>query len=76
MIVTLKTQTLSSLEQARSFLAGTAAVPFTTPTHQDRYHWLAQSLKQFGYARLCRAECGLIVRFLGTSENNLLTLHN
>ena len=68
MIVTLKTQMLSSLEQVRSFLAGTAAVPFATPTHQDRYHWVAQSLKQFGYTRLRRAERGLIVRFLGISE--------
>lgn len=64
MIVTLKTQTLSSLEQVRSFLAGTVAVPFTTPTRQNRHHWLAQSLKQFDYARLRRAERGLIVRFL------------
>ena len=33
--MTLKTQTLSSLKQVRSFLAGAATVPFTTPTHQD-----------------------------------------
>jgi len=64
MIVTLNTQTLSSLKQVRSFLAGTAAVPFATPTHQDRYHWIALSLEQFGYRRLRRAERGLIVRFL------------
>jgi transposase InsO family protein len=64
MIVNLKTQQLSSLEQVRSFMAGTAAVPFAIPAHQDRYHWVAQSLKQFGYRRLRRAERGLIVRFL------------
>jgi transposase InsO family protein len=65
MIVNLKTQQLSSLEQVRSFMAGTEAVPFTTQRHQDRYQWVAQSLKQFGYARLRRAERGLILRFLG-----------
>lgn len=64
MIVNLKTQRLSSLDQVRSFMAGTAAVPFAIPAHQDRYHWVAQSLKQFGYPRLRRAERGLIVRFL------------
>src|SRR5664279_2668716 len=64
MIVNLKTQQLSNLEQVRSFMAGTAAVPFTTPGHQDRYHWVAQSLKQFGYSKLRRAERGLMVRFL------------
>lgn len=46
------------------FMAGTAAVPFAILAHQCRYHWVAQSLKQFGYTRLRRAERGLIVRFL------------
>jgi len=64
MIVNLKTQLLSSLEQVRSFMAGTDAVPFTTQTHQDRYQWVVRSLKQFAYERLRRAERGLIVRFL------------
>ena len=64
MIVKLKTQQLSSLEQVRSFMAGTDAVPFATPSHQDRHQWIAVSLKQFGYKRLRRAERGLIVRFL------------
>ncbi len=59
----LKTQQLSSLEQVRSFMAGTDAVLFTTQAHQDRYQWVALSLKQFAYARLRRAERGLIVRF-------------
>ena len=60
----LKTQQLSSLEQVRSFMAGTDAVPFITQAHQDRYQWVALSLKQFAYERLRRAERGLIVRFL------------
>ena len=60
----LKTQQLSSLEQVRSFMAGTDAVPFTTQAHQDRYQWMTVSLKQFAYERLRRAERGLIVRFL------------
>src|SRR5450756_2569090 len=64
MIVKLKTQQLSSLEQVRSFMAGTDAVPFAIQAHQDRHQWIALSLKQFGYKRLRRAERGLIVRFL------------
>lgn len=63
--MTLKTQALSNLEQVRSFLTGTAPVPFATPTHQDRYHWVAHSLKQFDYPRLRRVDRGLVVRFLG-----------
>ena len=49
MIVNLKTQQLRSLEQVRSFMAGTDAVPFTTQAHQDRYQWVVLSLKQFAY---------------------------
>src|SRR3989304_7191232 len=64
MIVNLKTQLLSSLEQVRSFMAGPDAFPFPTQTHQDRYQWVVRSLKQFAYERLRRAERGLIVRFL------------
>ena len=64
MIVKLKTQQLSSLEQVRAFMAGTDAVPFTAQAHQDRYQWMTVSLKQFAYERLRRAERGLIVRFL------------
>ncbi len=37
MIVKLKTQQLSNLDQVRSFMAGTAAVAFVVPAHQDRY---------------------------------------
>ena len=59
MIVKLKTQQLSNLDQVRSFMAGTAAVAFVVPAHQDRYHWLAQSLEQFGYPKLRRASAGL-----------------
>lgn len=62
--MTLKTQTLSSLDQVRAFLTGTTAVPFATPTDQDRYPWVAQTLQQFDYSRLRRADRGLLVRFL------------
>lgn len=61
--MTLKTQKLSSLEQVRRSLAGTACVPSAVPAAQDRYRWVAQSLKQFGYQGLGRPERELMVRF-------------
>lgn len=45
----------------RAPAAGTDAVPFTTQAHQDRYQWVALSLKQFAYERLRRAETGCAV---------------
>jgi hypothetical protein len=80
MIVKLQTQQLSSLEQVRLLMAGTAAVPFAIAAHQDRYHWLARSLGQFGYLRLRRPERGLIIRFLckvtGYSRAQLTRRHS
>ena len=61
--MTLKTQKLSSLEQVRRSLAGTACVPSAVPAVQDRYRWVAQSLKQFGYQGFGRPERELMVCF-------------
>lgn len=47
----LKMQKSNSLEQIRSFVAGTACVSLAIPAGQDRHQWMAQRLKQFAFAR-------------------------
>lgn len=64
MIVTLHTDTLSSLEQIQRFLDGTDEVVFHAPDPAQRRAWIERVLRQFAYARRRRAERGLLVRFL------------
>jgi transposase InsO family protein len=63
MIVTLNTQSLSSLAEVRAFLDGNAAVDFSPPVQSDRYVWLEATLRQFRYATLKRADKGLVRAF-------------
>jgi len=64
MIVTLNTQSLSSLDEVRAFLAGNASVSFDAPVGGDRYGWLSATLRQFRYGTLKRADKGLIQTYL------------
>lgn len=64
MIVTLNTQSLSSLDAVHAFLAGTAPVSFDAPVSGARYAWLAATLRQFRYDALKRADKGLIQDYL------------
>jgi len=62
--VTLRTQSLTSLEEVRAFLDGNAAVTFVAPVAQERYRWLEATLRQFRYDALKRADKGLLQMFL------------
>lgn len=64
MIVTLNTATLRTLDEVRAFLDGSAAVSFKPPASEDRYGWLAMTLRQFRYNRLVRADKGVLQAFL------------
>lgn len=64
MIVTLNTQSLRSLDEVRAFLDGNAPVDFAAPAGAARYRWLELTLQQFDYARLKRADKGLLRDFL------------
>lgn len=56
---------LTTLDQVRAFLSGTAEVAFTPATDDvARYADIAQGLRRFGYARLKRPDKGLLLRYL------------
>lgn len=64
MIVTLHTQSLTSLDEVRAFLDGNATVTFTAPVAEERYRWLESTLRQFRYGTLKRADKGLLQIYL------------
>ena len=63
MIVTLNTQSLSSLAEVRAFLNGNAEVKFSPPAEADRHAWLAATLRQFHYNTLKRSDKGVVRAF-------------
>jgi len=60
----LKTQGLQRLEQVRAFLEGAQPLGFDAPTRGDAYEWIGAELRRFGYARLGKADKGLVRRYL------------
>jgi transposase InsO family protein len=64
MIVMLHTQGLKSLDDLRSFLAGSQAVDIKTPEREAAYAFIAQTLRRFGYGRLSKAGKGLVRAYL------------
>jgi len=64
MIVTLSTEGLQSLEQIKAFLEGSAPLGFEPPGREAVYDWLTAELRRFGYARLGKADKGLLRRYL------------
>jgi len=64
MIVTLKTQRLQTLEQIEAFLEGSQPLGFEPPQRSAAYEFIAQNLRRFGYARLGRAQKGVLRRYL------------
>lgn len=57
---------LTTLEQVRAFLAGTAEVGFcaTSVGEDERYRHISSVLARFGYKRLKKPDKGLILRYL------------
>jgi len=64
MIVTLQTRRLQTLEQVRAFLDGSEALEIEVHQREAAYAFVADTLAQFGYMRLGKADKGLIVRYL------------
>jgi len=64
MIVTLRTEGLQNLEQIKAFLEGSAPLGFEPPGREAVYEWLATELRRFGYARLGKADKGLLRQYL------------
>jgi len=64
MIVTLNTQFLRSLDEVRAFLDGTAPVGFSPPVGSARLRWVADTLRQFRYPTLHRADKPVLLALL------------
>jgi hypothetical protein len=65
MIVMLQTRGLKTLDDIRGFLAVSQAVEIKTPTREGAYAFIAETLTRFGYARLSKADKGLVRAYLG-----------
>lgn len=64
MIVTLQTRRIQTLEQVRAFLDGSEALDIQPHQREAGYAFVADTLRQFGYSSLGKADKGVIVRYL------------
>jgi transposase InsO family protein len=63
MVIDMNDEQLNTLAQIRAFLDGTVAVEFAV-AGEERYGFIARTVRRFGYARLKRAEKAVVLRFL------------
>ena len=54
---------MHTLAQLQAFLDGTTAVDFAVAT-DERYDFIARTVRRFGYGRLKRADKAIVLRFL------------
>ena len=64
MILKLQTERLSTLEEVRLFVAGSAAVDFAGVDRGSMYEFTKRTLVRFDYGRLGKADKGLLRRYL------------
>jgi transposase InsO family protein len=64
MVIDMNDEQLHTLAQLRAFLDGTVAVDFAV-TGEERYDFIARTVRRLGYARLKRTDKGVVLRFLG-----------
>ena len=63
MVINMNDEQLHTLADLQAFLTGTVAMDFTV-TADQRYEFIARTVRRFGYARLKRADKAVILRFL------------
>lgn len=63
MVIDMNDEKLSTLAQLRAFVEGTVAMDFTVAL-DERYDFIARTVKRFGYGRLKRADKAVVLRFL------------
>ena len=63
MVINMNDEQLHTLADLQAFLTGTVAMDFTVAADQ-RYEFIARTVRRFGYARLKRADKAVVLRFL------------
>ena len=63
MVIDMNDEQLSTLAQLGAFVEGTVAMDFTV-AEEERYEFIARTVKRFGYGRLKRADKAVVLRFL------------
>jgi transposase InsO family protein len=63
MVIDMNDEQLHTLAQIRAFVDGTVAVEFAV-AREERYGFIARTVRRFGYAGLKRAEKAVVLRFL------------
>src|SRR4030065_1013458 len=63
MVINMNDEQLHTLADLQAFLAGTLAMDFTVASDQ-RYEFIARTVRRFGYAKLKRADKAVILRFI------------
>jgi transposase InsO family protein len=63
MVIDMNDKQLTTLMQLQAFLDGTVALDFTLAP-DERYDFIARTVRRFGYSRLKRADKSVVLRFL------------
>lgn len=63
MVIDMNDEQLHTLAQIRAFVDGTVAVDFAVAA-EERYGFIARTVRRFGYARLKRPDKAVVLRFL------------
>ena len=63
MVIDMNDEQLSTLVQLRAFNDGTVTMDFAV-AREERYAFIARTVKRFGYGRLKRADKAVVLRFL------------
>ena len=63
MVINMNDEKLQTLAQLQGFLDGTTAVHFTV-AGDERYDFIARTIRRFGYGRLKRGAKAVVLRFL------------
>ena len=63
MVIDMNDAQLHTLDQLRAFVSGTMTVDFSVALN-ERYEFIARTIRRFGYARLRRADKAVVLRFL------------
>ena len=63
MVIDMNDEQLHTLAELQAFLDGTVAVDFAVAA-DERYDFIARTVRRFGYGRLKRADKGVVLRFL------------